>query len=262
MGTCGTAIFADDVAADVRDHWRRLVADGLAPDQATGRLESAWSDSLQDPDEEPVFWLALAAAQWETGRLLDRVRSAALEIIDTGGDLERWEEPADRRRRTKVLENLRAKLVGPQRRPVKLRRPHVQTTMFEPGDVFSYRRADGKIALFRVSGIESSGTRDRSPFVELLDFDGDEPPDKRELARLPGRIDPRAPKGSRDQSTLGYILLDRPRHPEPRDRIEILAKGLPPKPSYPYHRPQQVYIEWSDLDAELDRVLRPPSPES
>ena len=44
-----------------------------------------------DEDEACVFWLALAATQSKLGRLIDLVRDRAIEIIDSGADLRRWE---------------------------------------------------------------------------------------------------------------------------------------------------------------------------
>ena len=63
MGAWGTALFSDDTACDVRDSYIDLVGDGLSGPEATKGLLREWSASLNDPDESPVFWLALAATQ-------------------------------------------------------------------------------------------------------------------------------------------------------------------------------------------------------
>jgi hypothetical protein len=42
--------------------------------------------------------------QWKCGRLLERVKNKALDIIDTGADLKRWSGDA---RRRAVLEKTR-----------------------------------------------------------------------------------------------------------------------------------------------------------
>jgi hypothetical protein len=65
MGAWGTALFSDDTAGDVRDSYVDLVGDGLTGPEATKALLHEWSNSLNDPDESPVFWLALA----ETNRI-------------------------------------------------------------------------------------------------------------------------------------------------------------------------------------------------
>ena len=74
MGTFGTTIFSDDFACDIRDELKEFIGDGITPEQATSQLRNEYSDSLKDDDEASVFWLALAATQWKTGRLLDNVK--------------------------------------------------------------------------------------------------------------------------------------------------------------------------------------------
>src|SRR6266540_3294322 len=81
MGAWGVAIFADDLASDVRGDWREAVIDGADPNDATNRLEAAYAAAIADPDDSIVFWLALAAAQMETGRLVDFVRDRALAAV-------------------------------------------------------------------------------------------------------------------------------------------------------------------------------------
>ena len=63
MGAWGTALFSDDTACDVRDSYLDLVGNGPTGPEATKTLLREWSASLSDPDESPVFWLALAATQ-------------------------------------------------------------------------------------------------------------------------------------------------------------------------------------------------------
>ena len=75
MGTWGTAIFSDDTASDVRGDYRDYVGDELSGTAATDRVVNEWRETLRDPDEGPVFWLALAATQWECGRLESRVET-------------------------------------------------------------------------------------------------------------------------------------------------------------------------------------------
>src|SRR4051812_18604342 len=115
MGAWDTAIFSDDVAADVREDWRDLILDGVDAAAASQKLIDDYAPARQDPDDAPVFWLALAAAQMETGRLQDDARDRALAVIDAGGDVQRWqqEDPALGRQREKVLTRLADKLRGP-----------------------------------------------------------------------------------------------------------------------------------------------------
>ena len=118
MGAWGPAIFSDDTACDIRDEYRDLVGDGKTGEEATDILIVNWDPQMDDPEEYTVFWLALAATQWKAGRLEERVKSKAIEIIDKGSNIEVWkeneEENADIKKRISNLDKLKKELLSPQ----------------------------------------------------------------------------------------------------------------------------------------------------
>jgi hypothetical protein len=140
MGTSGTALFADDSACDVRDEFAEHLRSGSDPVEAAQAMIRDCQHMIDDEDEGPLFWLALAATQWKYGCLSDEVLDEAVRIIDSGLDLRRWTGSAAARRR-KVLDALREQLhspLPPFRRP--RRRAHVEIRSVE---VFS---ADGSLS--------------------------------------------------------------------------------------------------------------------
>jgi hypothetical protein len=170
MGTWGTGLFADDTACGVRDEYRDLLMDGLDGPAATDRLLERWKESVEDPDEGPVFWLALAATQHKLGRLEPRVFERAMAAIDGGLGLERWREAGALRQRERVLAKVREQLLGPQRAPAPPRRFR-DTCQWEAGELIAYRLASGRHIAFRVLGHETHA-RGVAPVVELLDWIG------------------------------------------------------------------------------------------
>jgi hypothetical protein len=54
----------------VRDEWRDAILDGLSAEDATQRLLESFDEYLEEAETEKLFWMALAAAQMETGRLM------------------------------------------------------------------------------------------------------------------------------------------------------------------------------------------------
>lgn len=179
MGTWGTGIFSDDTACDVRESFRDLIADGLTPEQATKKIKADFIVARKSDvfGQNRIVWLALAATQWKLGRLLDRVKSEALRIIDSGEDLEAWREEssARQRKRAAVLQRLREQLLSPQPKPRQIRLPYASRTDWEPGHLVAYRLLSGRWVCLRVLLIQE-GKRDRHPIVELLDWVGDSPP--------------------------------------------------------------------------------------
>lgn len=188
MGTWGTAIFSDDLAADVRGDWRDAILEGATVEDATSQLIRGYEGTLADMDESKVFWLALAAAQMETGRLLAEVRDRALTIIDEGGDVARWAEQDGNlaRQRERVLARLAEKLRGPQPTPKRLRSPRPLAVQFELGDVILLRNeAAGSEALFVVVDLMEYPRGHLHPVIEALLWEGGEVPPRGVLERLP-----------------------------------------------------------------------------
>jgi hypothetical protein len=112
-------LFADDGACDVRDEFIACLGAGDDPADIAREMIRRHGDMIADPDDGPVFWLALAATQWTYGCLGGDVRARAIKVIDSGIDLARWSGAAAARRQ-KVLEALREQLTSPQ---PPLRRP-------------------------------------------------------------------------------------------------------------------------------------------
>jgi hypothetical protein len=152
MGTFGVGLFHDDVALDVRDQYLDLLAGGASDTEAFRTMVREWNPSFADYDDEgPVFWLALAATQWEYGRLHPRAKAQALKIIDQGKGLDRWAEAGLAKKRQAVLARLKKKLLSP---PPKKRTPRPRRIP-EP-ESFSLASPDQKaIATAWLVGIEA-----------------------------------------------------------------------------------------------------------
>lgn len=126
MGTSSAALFSDDTACDVRDEFMERLSNGDSPAAATEALLRTWATEIQDIDDGPVFWLALAATQWNYGCLDPDVQARAISIIDRGSDLQKWTGPSASRRGA-VLQGLKQKLQSPQ--PVPRRPPRKKTVV-------------------------------------------------------------------------------------------------------------------------------------
>ena len=171
MGSWGTALFSDDVAADVRADWREGILDRIPSEELTAKLVNSHAAQADDPDEGVVFWLALAAAQHASGRLRPDVREKALDILDRGGDVARWEEEDAGlgKQRQQVLDRLRIKLAGPQPAAKHLKRQVPYGVTFSVGDAVLLRSPGGKRAIVVVVGHEPGWPKGtENPVVELL----------------------------------------------------------------------------------------------
>ena len=110
-GAWGPAIFSDDLATDIRADYTDLIGQGISSAEATQRLVREYRPHA-DSDDGPVFWLALAATQRRLGRLEEVVKHRALQVIDDGTNLRRWERDTSAgqaRKRQSALQRLKFK---------------------------------------------------------------------------------------------------------------------------------------------------------
>lgn len=112
MGTWGYGIFDDDTASDVKDNFEEYIEDGLDINEATERILEEYQEEIEDEDNGPTVYLALASLQMERGELREDIKKTALDIIENGKGLEVWEESGEDelKNRKNVLNVLKLKL--------------------------------------------------------------------------------------------------------------------------------------------------------
>lgn len=191
MGTWGVELFSDDTAADVRAEYRELIEDGVEDAEATQHVLEHFREYLDDEDDGPVVWLALAVSQSQIGRLAPEVRDKALSVLDAGADLGRWSHDSQQLdQRRVVLAKARSQLLGAQPKRKKLRRPRMRyATDLQPGDVLSFRGSNGRFGLVRVTRLDPDRTS-IAPIVTVLRYADTVEPDSEQIASLPDRQKP------------------------------------------------------------------------
>ena len=97
MGNWGNGILQDDVAADIQIIFDDALAEGLSVEEATKRalMDSPWA--LDDWDDGPTSYMALAALQLQHGILTSEIREKAIEAATSEGAIGRWDGSAEDR---------------------------------------------------------------------------------------------------------------------------------------------------------------------
>lgn len=179
MGAWGTAIFSDDFAEDVRGEYNALLSIGKATKEAEDLIIQYFMDFLgKNDEEESIFWFSLALAEWNKGRLSERVKASALEHLDSGKDLERWNTPDNQKnylKRCKVLDDFRSTILSPMPLEKKIKKASVRHCPWKVGSLLAYQIVTneevkngplkamwGKYALLQVVQI------DRSPISKIV----------------------------------------------------------------------------------------------
>ena len=239
MGAWGAGIFSNDTAADIRGDFRELLEDGLSPEDATDKLISSAQGADDDPDDATAFWTGLAAAQVALGVLQPRVRDRAIGLIDSGGDIALFTDAKVAAKRKAVLDKLRSQLLGPQKSPVKVRRPRPIPSPVGVGDVFLLRLENGRQGRFKVLRVDQHRMGE-IPLVELIDEHG--------RAFLEHKV----LRDRRDQRARYHVIPRRKDIPKP-DELEVIGKA-DPEPS----ADASLYLVWPNLRESAQRLLDDP----
>lgn len=109
---CG--ILDEDVAADVEAAFMELLEEGIKGEKATKEILEEFSEELKDEEDRNVVYLALVELQLRENCLQEDIREKALEIIESGADLERWEEAEEKyyESRKAALDDLKERLIN------------------------------------------------------------------------------------------------------------------------------------------------------
>ncbi|MBE5783231.1 MAG: hypothetical protein E7329_07975 [Clostridiales bacterium] len=140
MGTWGTGIYQNDVADDVKTLYMAELRSGKSSQEAYEYVVNVLGEIMDDPDEAPDFWFAMADTMWNCGCLTDEVKEKALMYLDRNDDLERWHAAGQKaaKNREKALSDLREKLLSPMPAPRIYRKPNLYICPWQIGDVFLY----------------------------------------------------------------------------------------------------------------------------
>lgn len=145
MGAWGTGVLSDDTTRDIYDAYLDLFNRGSSPTAIRQKLSEQFAEIMRDKDEGPLFWIAIAKAQWDCGQLEPIALSNVRQIVSEELGLDLWAdagEPLLQRRKT-VLRQFLARIETPNPRPRKPRKAIKRKPVFNPGDCLAIRLQDG-----------------------------------------------------------------------------------------------------------------------
>lgn len=140
MGTWETEIFRNDVSEGVMTDYKNKLKIGKADDDALKEILAENEEYISDDEDKFDFWFGLALVMSDLGRLTDEVKNTAVNLIDCGGDLFRFEDNnIALKKRKAALEKLREKLVGeqPERKKISVKKAFL--CPWKPNDVLIYK---------------------------------------------------------------------------------------------------------------------------
>jgi hypothetical protein len=179
VGAWGHGVLDDDFVRNVVGDFKDCLKRGESVDAASAAMLAEYGNVAGDPDDGPLLWLALAHCQWTYGGVSAEVLGHITADLDTGAGLERWaDSPADLAKRRARLIEFVAKVREPNPKPSRMPKLVVRKPVFQPGDCLSIRLDDGRFGAALVLAFDHSQPEYGMNLIGVLDFVGDEPPDK------------------------------------------------------------------------------------
>lgn len=171
MGAWGYGIRQDDFVCDVIGVFEDLLKAGKSVAGATEAVMSRFGAAIQDSDDGPLFWIALADVQWTYGGLDAAVLARVKDDLESGRSLRPWEEePRGLARRRAALESFIGKIGTANRRVKRPPRPVVRAPKFRPGECLSIQLATGQYAAAIVLAADHSVAEYGKNLVAVLDY--------------------------------------------------------------------------------------------
>ncbi|MEC3194621.1 hypothetical protein P9Z84_18050 [Bacillus cereus] len=248
MGAWGVAILSDDIAEDIKLLYKDLLANEYSNEEASRTVIDEYKNELDD-EETIVFWLVFASIQWRLGRLQENVKQEALQIIESGADLARWEEePKLQKKREAVLNKLREQLHSRQPEAKKVPKRFIANTSLKAGDAVSYELASGSYIILKVIEIIEEWHGDRYPLFEICDWEGKEVPSKEQINQfgLKKRI-----YEDGKQEMMKLAIYPSGKRDNPTKRMQVVAENV--KVVLNVGTPYTV-MSWKELDNYLHEI--------
>ena len=123
MGTWGVGFLDNDTAGDVEAAFERHLEAGLSVAGAVQAVYSEYGELLQDQDTRPEVILALAWLTGARGKVPARVARDALEILESGASLKRWNGAGEYGARREIERQLAGIIQGSVPHPERKNRP-------------------------------------------------------------------------------------------------------------------------------------------
>jgi hypothetical protein len=151
VGVWATGLYAGDFALDLRSTLGAVAKLPFDIERLVEILSESEQSAASNPDDpdHTTFWLVVADQFAKRGIESDRARQMALQVIDSGHDLKTLEklgmQGPDLRKRKKVLEEVRQRILTPEPRTKPrevLKAP--QPLLMRTGDVLAYPTFGGR----------------------------------------------------------------------------------------------------------------------
>ena len=143
MGTWGTGLYSNDLACDIRNDYREMIALKYTHDAAVQRVLREHELSENDAGDA-AGWFALTDYAWRYGYLDNKLKSLAQNLFDSEIEKELWaDNPKEWAKRKTQISKLIQKIQTPPEKPSKPSISMPYQADWHEGDLLAFQLQDG-----------------------------------------------------------------------------------------------------------------------
>lgn len=145
MGTWGAGIEQDDLILDIVSDFNDILKRNQDIDDATKTIFNQYIDCLEDEEETPLIWIAVAKCQWDYGKLEKYVLDKVISDFSNRNGFSRWEEDDNGilvKKRIDVINDFIEKISNHNPKPKKFPKLIIRKPLFKEGDCLSIQLDD------------------------------------------------------------------------------------------------------------------------
>ena len=189
MGSWGDKLYQNDLAQDLKEEYKTYLKIGYSDLEVENMMINSFKEEFDEKNNEKIFWLVLADQESKLGRLSSKTKEKALNYIKDTETIE--------------LVELKNRIESEPLHRKELGKFYMKRSLYNVGDILAYKirstnstnkqknnNLTDKYVLFEVTGmvrlnigcLPMNEFYDEFPVVTLLDWVGDEIPNKGQLS--------------------------------------------------------------------------------
>ncbi len=183
MGTWGFKIDQDDFVCDITNDFENRLKANPNIEAVTRAIMEEYAAFQDDPDNGPLFWIALAHMQWKYGWLQPSVLDKVRNDILSGEGLERWAEVGEKdlAMRKKELDAFLTKISQPNPKPARMPKIVVRKPIYQAGDCLAIVLENGQYGAAIVLASDHSNLEHGQNLIAVLNYLSDNKPELNEF---------------------------------------------------------------------------------
>lgn len=246
MATWGYELEQDDFVCDVMTDFEQHLKQNQDLRQTTELLINNYQDSLDDPDEGPLFWLGLASMQWKFDKVNDKVLEQIKSDFSKEAGLERWQEVGEAafNRRKQIIADFIENVSLENPRPKKLPKIVVRKPVYQAGDCLVIKLKNGMYGAALVLAADHSNIEDGKNLIGTMNYIENEEPDLAIFEKREWLI--RTHQSFDNQPDIGWYAA--PGHRRFKSKFHIIGNIsiLPDDPQQ-----SNIRIKWEHLGDQI-----------